>query len=331
MTNVGLYFDLRNPPHARVDPTRLHGFTLEMCEEAERLGAHSVWLTEHHLFDDDYIAQPLVFGAAIAARTRRVRIGTAIVIAPLHSPVEIAEQSALVDVVSGGRVDLGVGAGYRVPEYELYGVPAQGRYAATDNMVREVRRLHAKGGVTPGPVQDPLPIWLGYQGPQGARRAGLLGAPLLTANAGSWAAYRDGLQEAGHDPATGRMAGGIQAWVTEDPERDWPRVRDHLAYQQNSYLRHMVEGTDQPVPKEIDPEKLIRREPRGPLGYFWYGTPEEIARRIRGYIAGAPVETVYLWASVGGMAEDLVAEHVTTVCTRLAPLLQDSSPATGDT
>src|SRR5690349_24695506 len=101
MTNVGLYFDLRNPPHARVDPTRLHGFTLEMCEEAEHLGAHSVWLTEHHLFDDDYIAQPLVFAAAIAARTRRVRIGTAIVIAPLHSPVEIAEQSALVDVISG--------------------------------------------------------------------------------------------------------------------------------------------------------------------------------------------------------------------------------------
>ena len=115
MTNVGLYFDLRNPPASRVDPTRLHGFTLEMCEEAERLGAHSVWLTEHHLFDDDYIAQPLVFAAAIAARTRRVRIGTAIVIAPLHSPVEIAEQSALVDVVSGGRLDLGLGAGYRVP------------------------------------------------------------------------------------------------------------------------------------------------------------------------------------------------------------------------
>ena len=125
MTNVGLYFDLRNPPHARVDATRLHGFTLEMCEEAERLGAHSVWLTEHHLFDDGYIAQPLVFGAAIAARTRRVRIGTAIVIAPLHSPVEIAEQSALVDVISGGRLDLGIGAGYRVPEYQLYDVPAQ--------------------------------------------------------------------------------------------------------------------------------------------------------------------------------------------------------------
>ena len=122
------------------------------------------------------------------------------------------------------------------------------------------------------------------------------------------------------------MAGGIQAWVTDDPERDWPRVRDHLAYQQDSYRRHMVEGTDQPVPPPIDPEKLIRREPRGPLGYFWFGTPEDIAQRIRAYIGDAPVETVFLWASVGGMAEDLVAEHVTTVCTRLAPLLRRFRP-----
>jgi alkanesulfonate monooxygenase SsuD/methylene tetrahydromethanopterin reductase-like flavin-dependent oxidoreductase (luciferase family) len=259
-----------------------------------------------------------------------VRIGTAIVIAPLHSPAEIAEQSALVDVISGGRLDLGLGAGYRVPEYDLYGVSAHGRYAATDAMVREVRRLHAKGGVTPGPVQDPLPTWLGYMGPQGARRAGLLGAPLLTANGASWQPYRNALVEAGHDAASGRMAGGIQAWVTDDPERDWPRVRAHLAYQQDSYRRHMVEGTDQPIPPPIDPNKLIGREPRGPLGYFWFGTPEDIAERIRSYVGDAPVETVFLWASVGGMPEELVAEHVTTVCTRLAPLLGPTA-SRGDT
>ena len=113
--NVGLYFDLRNPPQWRQDPARLHAFALELCEEAEHLGAHSVWLTEHHQFDDDYIASPLTFAAAVAARTKRVRIGTAIVIAPLHHPAEIAEQAAMVDLVSNGRLDLGLGAGYRVP------------------------------------------------------------------------------------------------------------------------------------------------------------------------------------------------------------------------
>ncbi len=119
--NVGVYFDLRNAPSWPQDPARLYGFTLELCEEAERLGAHSVWLSEHHLFDDGYLPQPLTFAAAVAARTTRVRIGTAVLLAPLHDAVEIAEQVAVVDLVSNGRVELGLGAGYRVPEFELFG------------------------------------------------------------------------------------------------------------------------------------------------------------------------------------------------------------------
>jgi alkanesulfonate monooxygenase SsuD/methylene tetrahydromethanopterin reductase-like flavin-dependent oxidoreductase (luciferase family) len=111
--NVGLYFDLRNPPPWRQDWQRLYAFTLEMCEEAERLGIHSVWFTEHHLFEDGYIPQPLTFASATAARTSRIRIGIAILIAPLYHPVHLAEQAAVVDIVSGGRLDLGIGAGYR--------------------------------------------------------------------------------------------------------------------------------------------------------------------------------------------------------------------------
>ena len=210
---VGIYFDLRNPPAWRVPPSRLYGFTLEMCREAELLGCDSVWLTEHHLFDDDYLPQPLTFAAAVAARTQRVRIGTGILIAPLHHPAEVAEQAAVVDIVSDGRLDLGLGAGYRIPEFELFGAKMATRYRATDDMARELRRLWGAGGVTPRPVQERPPLWLGYQGPKGARRAGLLGECLLTLNKESWPAYRDALAEAGHDPAAARMAGGIQGWV----------------------------------------------------------------------------------------------------------------------
>ena len=110
---MGFYFDLRNPPQWRSDPAEVYGFTLEMCEEADRLGCHSIWLSEHHLFDDGYLPQPLTFAAAVAARTRRLRIGTTIVIAPLHHPVELAEQAAVVDIISHGRLELGLGAGYR--------------------------------------------------------------------------------------------------------------------------------------------------------------------------------------------------------------------------
>ncbi|MHB8463230.1 MAG: LLM class flavin-dependent oxidoreductase [Acidimicrobiales bacterium] len=318
---VGLCFDLRNPPEWPQDPARLYGFTLEMCEEAEHLGADSIWLSEHHLFDDGYLPQVLTYAAAVAARTNRVRIGTAILIAPLKPAVGIAEETAVVDIISAGRVDLGLGAGYRVPEYELFGADLSHRYTTTDQRVQELRRIWSEGRVTPAPVQDRVPIWLGYQGPQGARRAGLLGESLLTASAASWGPYREGLIEGGHDPATARMAGAVMAWISDDPDADWPVVSKHVGYQLDSYRRHMVEGTDQPTPKPVDPDKLREREVGQLLGYFLHATPEDAATRIREYTGDAPVETVFIFVSIGGMPEPLVARHVQTICSRLAPLL----------
>jgi alkanesulfonate monooxygenase SsuD/methylene tetrahydromethanopterin reductase-like flavin-dependent oxidoreductase (luciferase family) len=320
--NVGLYFDLRNPPQWRQDPARLHAFALELCEEAEHLGAHSVWLTEHHQFDDDYIASPLAFAAAVAARTTRVRIGTAIVIAPLHHPVEIAEQAAMVDLVSNGRLDLGLGAGYRVPEYALFGKTLERRYTQTDACAREVRRLWGPGGVTPQPVQSRPPIWMGYQGPQGARRAGLLGEGLLTADGRLWESYRAGLAEGGHEASAARMTGAVQGWVSDDPEADWPVVSKHVAYQVDSYRKHMVVGTGRPQPRPVDPDRLRGRE-SGVLEYFWCETPQSMASKVRAMIADSPTETVFFWASLGGMPEEWALRHVQTICTKLASLLKD--------
>jgi alkanesulfonate monooxygenase SsuD/methylene tetrahydromethanopterin reductase-like flavin-dependent oxidoreductase (luciferase family) len=324
--NIGIYLDLRHPSASNIDPARLYGFTLELCEEADALGCHSIWLSEHHLFDDGYLPQPLTFAAAVAARTTRVRIGTAIVIAPLHHPAELAEQAAVVDLVSGGRLDLGLGAGYRVPEFTLFGADMTRRYGATDACARELRRLWTI--TTPPPVQSRVPIWMGYQGPRGARRAGLLGEGLLSANASLWPGYHDALVEGGHDPATARMAGSINGWVTDDPERDWPLVAKHVGAQFDSYRRHMVEGTDQPVPRPVDPEQLrARTESRGTLDRVVYGTPEAVASDIRLFTAGAPVETVFLWASIAGMPEAVVAQHVRTICTQLAPRMGGYEPA----
>jgi alkanesulfonate monooxygenase SsuD/methylene tetrahydromethanopterin reductase-like flavin-dependent oxidoreductase (luciferase family) len=318
-----VYFDLRNPFQWTQDPSRLYGFTLEMCEEAEHLGASSAWFSEHHLFDDGYLTSPLTMAAAAAARTRRIRLGTAILIAPLHHPVEIAEQSVVVDLLSGGRLDLGVGAGYRVPEFELFDASMTARYRQTDDTVRRLRELWESNAVQPSPVQQPVPVWMGYQGPKGARRAGLLGERLLSANAALWKPYAEGLAEGGHPISTGLMAGGIQCWASDDPERDWPTVSKHIAYQIDSYRKHMVEGTDAPRPKPIDVERLVKEGRDGPLGSFIYGTPETVAGQIREYAAGAPVQTVYLWASIGGMSEADTAHNVQTICSRLAPLLAD--------
>ncbi|MGH3629774.1 MAG: LLM class flavin-dependent oxidoreductase, partial [Sciscionella sp.] len=179
---VGLYFDLRVPPGSGLDPARVHAHTLEMCEEAERAGLDSVWISEHHGFDDGYLPQPLTFAAAIAARTRTVRIGTALIVAPLHSTVEIAEQAAVVDLISDGRLDLGLGAGYRRAEFELFDAEHAARFATLARQVPELRQLWTGERVTPRPVQSPIPIWLGSGSERGARRAGALGAELLFLN-----------------------------------------------------------------------------------------------------------------------------------------------------
>jgi alkanesulfonate monooxygenase SsuD/methylene tetrahydromethanopterin reductase-like flavin-dependent oxidoreductase (luciferase family) len=327
---VGLYFDLRNPHGWRQDPARLHAFTLEAIEEAEHLGADSVWLSEHHLFADDYVAAPLTFLAAAAARTSRVRLGTAVVLAPLHHAVEIAEQAAMVDLISGGRLELGLGSGYRVPEYQLYRADLRRRYAQTDAKAAEIRRLLSPGGVLPQPVQPHLPIWMGYQGPKGARRAGLLGERLLSADARNWPSYRDGLTAAGHSLDCARMAGWINSWVTEDPDADWPTVKIHMAHQFDSYASHGVEGTGQPPPPPVDPEQVRAGTPDALLGYFWCDRPETVAQRIADYTEGAPVETVLIFASLAGMPEQMVARHIHTICTTLAPLLAEvGTPTAG--
>lgn len=319
---TGLYFDLRNPSRWQQDPVRLHAFTLELCEEADRCGIDSLWFTEHHKFDDGYLTQPLTFAAAVAARTARARIGTAVLVAPLHHPAKLAEEAALVDLISGGRLDLGLGAGYRVPEYELYGASMERRYHQTDSRVGQLRELWSAGGVTPRPVQDPVPIWMGYLGPQGAARAGRLNAGLLTANAEMWPTYREALSVAGHDVTAARMAGGIQGWVCDDPEADWPWVSEHLGYQLDSYRRHMVEGTGAPVPRPADPERVRQRSPRTSLDYFFHDTPAGMAEKVRAYTEGAPVDTVYFWASLGGMSEDRARANVTKICTEMAPRLR---------
>lgn len=321
--DVGLYFDLRNPPAWEQDTSRLYNFAIEMCEEVERMGAHSVWTTEHHLFEDGYITQPLTFLAAVAARTKRVRLGTAILLAPFRPAPLIAEEAAVVDLISGGRVDLGLGAGYRAPEFELYGADITKRYGTTLLRARELRQIWEEGRLKPMPVQRPIPIWLGFQGPKNAYKAGLQGNHLLTAMGTMFEPYRQGLIDGGHDPASARMAGGLQAWVTEDPEKDWPIVKKYVAAQLDSYRFHMVEGTEHPTPRPVDMDKLRSRSPLSTLDYFIFGTPEQVAEQVRAFTAGAPVETVFFWASFAGMPEDMVARNVETICTKLRPLLVD--------
>ncbi len=101
---VGLFFDLRNPVQWARPWSELYGRTLELLEGAEAMGLRSAWFTEHHLFDDGYLPQPLTFAAAVAARTSRITIGTGVLLAALRPAPLVAEEAALVDQLSGGRL-----------------------------------------------------------------------------------------------------------------------------------------------------------------------------------------------------------------------------------
>jgi len=319
---VGIHFDLRNPPGWARPPAAVYSRALEIASAAEEMGATSLWASEHHGFEDGYIPQPLTFLAAVAARTSRARLGTMVLLSPFRSAVTVAEEAAVVDLISGGRLDLALGAGYHRREFDLHGADFGDRFRTTDRQVAGLRRIWAEGRVTPPPAQDPIPLWLGYLGVQGARRAGRMGAGLLSLRREQHEPYLAGLREGGHGEAAARLSGPVQGVLARDPERAWARIRQHLSQHRDSYHSYAAEGTGQPAPPPIDPEEW-RRQPDDPaeLPKFLVDTPESAAERLNRYLGGRPVRDVIFWASTGGMPDDLVEENVELVCRELAPRL----------
>jgi alkanesulfonate monooxygenase SsuD/methylene tetrahydromethanopterin reductase-like flavin-dependent oxidoreductase (luciferase family) len=319
---LGLCFDLRNPQEWGRSWPAYYRESLDLVVEAERLGLDSVWFTEHHFFADGYLPQTLTMAAAVAARTTRIRIGTAIVVAPLHHPLELAEQAAVVDILSDGRLTLGLGAGYVHKEFAAFGADLARRYAETDGRVRELRALldpEREGSVTPPPVQRPFPIWLGYQGPQGARRAGRLGCGLLSLDPTLVEPYRAGLEDAGHDPASARVKGLLGLIVADDPDETFERLVPYICHQLNTYRAAATEGTGR-TPSLVTPDKV--RAQRGRPGFvppILVCTPGEAVTRLHEVAQQVPVDEVYCWASVAGMPDDLAARHVELLATQVRP------------
>jgi alkanesulfonate monooxygenase SsuD/methylene tetrahydromethanopterin reductase-like flavin-dependent oxidoreductase (luciferase family) len=281
------------------------------------------------VFEDGYLPQPLTFLAAVAARTSTVDLSTGVLLAPLHHPVEIAEQAAVVDGLSGGRLELPLGAGYRVPEFELYGVSRQGRFAALEKCVHELRRIWREGRVTPQPVRGEIPLWLGVFGPRGSRLAGRLGVGLFTLAPAHWEDYLAGLEEGGHPRSAARLGGSVNIVLSDDPERDFAQLGPRIAHNANTYIRYGSEGTDQPgvgtlsqvAVREIPAEELVRSPPtRFPLGFGIY-TPDEAVSHIQELVAGREVDIVYVYGAISGVVDELAWRNAELVAKELKPRL----------
>jgi alkanesulfonate monooxygenase SsuD/methylene tetrahydromethanopterin reductase-like flavin-dependent oxidoreductase (luciferase family) len=317
---VGIWVDMRNPSTWRRPWAEHYGWTVELIEEAERLDARTVWLSEHHFFDDGYLPQTLTFASAIAARTKRIRIGTSVLLAALPHAIQLAEEAAIVDIMSNGRLDLGLGAGVRRREFDMYGVDFGRRYALFEERIVELRRLWEEV-VRPAPLQQPVPMWGGFLGARGARITGRLGLGYVGVASDDsyqpgtpttpYEAYVAGLKEGAHPLSAHRVALGINMLVVaDDPEAVRARIIPHYLYQVNSYAQYTLEGTGQPLPP-----------PQEDAAQLAVLTPDDAAMYIKKLCGGLDVEEAYCWISLGGMPTDLVERHVELLCTKVAPLV----------
>lgn len=306
----GLYLDLRNTSQ---EPwPEVYERALALCERVDETAASSVWLAEHHGFRDGYLPQPLTFAAAVAARTHRLRIGTAVLLATVRHPQHLAEEAAIVDILSNGRLDLGLGAGSRDAEFRMFDLsaptaPLRALFDAREALLA----TFARGTVTPPPVQPSIPIWLGCDGPKGARRAGQVGAGLLSARRSLWDSYRTGLLEGGHDPdVTARMSGPVNVFLCDAPDRDRDTIAQAYERLWDTYAAEREGTSGAEATARSDAQAALAAGLDGGTRGLVITTAAEAARLLADHYRGIPIDTVFTWGMLLGVPQDLMDRHV---------------------
>jgi alkanesulfonate monooxygenase SsuD/methylene tetrahydromethanopterin reductase-like flavin-dependent oxidoreductase (luciferase family) len=298
----GVLYDFRNPvAWQRPWPDFYRGL-LDQIISLEELGFDAVWLTEHHFVADGYLPAVFPVAGAIAARTRRLRIGTNLLLLPLHHPVLVAENAAVLDVLSDGRFTLGVGLGYRDEEFRGLGVARAERPGRMEEGLRLVRQCWAAEGpfdhfgrywrlagvdVQPKPVQaGGVPIWVGARGDRALDRAARLGDGWLAAGAGhsEYLAYRSACEQ--HGRPIGPIAALRNVWVG-----DWSEAERFATYMQTSYRQWYGQAADLPV-------DTVAATPANeyplPLDWYWIGEPGFITDQLLAAHAEVPFDQLIM-------------------------------------
>ena len=225
----------------------LYAGAIEMCEWAEGRGAVAAVFSQHHAADDGYLPSPIPLAAAVASRTKELPISVAALLLALYEPVKLAEDMAVVDLISRGRVSYVVGIGYRPEEFDMFGVDRHRRAAIVEDRIALLQRLWRGETVdvdgrlvriTPPPFTPGGPM-LAYGGGSeaAARRAGRLGLMFL-------AETHDSTLEEAYRAEGGSSAPGcffppsgmpLTVFVADDPERAWADIGEYLLLDAVSY------------------------------------------------------------------------------------------------
>lgn len=299
-TQVGIgLFTAQLPPDSGRSFVEEYRDIVELARLAERVGFDSAWVSEHHGSGDGYMPSLLPVLGALAAATDRILLGTGVMLAPFHDPLRLAEDAATVDLLSEGRLILGLGLGWREEEFRMWSIPIGERVRRTVETVEVLRkawtgerfshegRVHSydRVRITPPPAQEGgPPIYLGGFAEPSVQRAGRLGDGYILSRSRledakrslAWA--EEGAREAGKDPADLAFAVLRNAFVSKESDA-WEVVLPGVAHQLGVYPAWAA-GADTPdrgFEGHPPDEETMRSVTTA-------GDPEEVIRGLRPFV-----------------------------------------------
>jgi alkanesulfonate monooxygenase SsuD/methylene tetrahydromethanopterin reductase-like flavin-dependent oxidoreductase (luciferase family) len=290
MSFFGLRFDFRNPELAGTTMAERYQAALDMAEWADGLGFVIIVLSEHHGSDDGYLPSPLAMAAAMAARTKQARIQIAALIAPFHDPLRLAEDIAVVDLLSNGRLDLVVANGYVPGEFAMFDCELSDRVRRTTETVTTLKQawtgepFEFRGRtvqVRPTPAQPGGPkISLGGSGPKAARRAARIADGFMPSDGSIWEVYREEMLALGKPDPGPHLGGDTSAFhLAHDVEQGWKEYAPFALHEVNAYGEWMASaglGREGGYVTTDDTDALRA------TGQYRVLTPDDLVAEIRG-------------------------------------------------
>jgi alkanesulfonate monooxygenase SsuD/methylene tetrahydromethanopterin reductase-like flavin-dependent oxidoreductase (luciferase family) len=330
----GVVHDFRCPPGSDVPMPRVYAETFEQIALAEQWGLDLCWFTEHHFIDDGYLPNFVPVAGAAAARTSRIRFSTDICLLPFRHPVRLAEDLAILDNVSDGRMELGAGMGYVAHEFAGFGIPRSRRVSLTEETLEILRRAWSGEAftfegkrwtfrdlrVTPDPVQPGgPPLWIAATGTEGARRAARFDTHLLPQGPAPavlepWQAE---LQASGRNPSDYRVGIIRGVFVTDDAERDWPPVAAAERYRRDVYVK-LIKAAGDNLGRGPGPREPI---PLNPLEWT-VGDVEHCVAELTGFMRDHSVTDLVTWGGPPGLPPSVMNASLERFATEVVPRLR---------
>jgi alkanesulfonate monooxygenase SsuD/methylene tetrahydromethanopterin reductase-like flavin-dependent oxidoreductase (luciferase family) len=284
-----------------------------MCRWADEKGGLLVSLAEHHGSADGYLPSPLVLAAAIAACTSSLNIAINALIAPLHDPLRLAEDAAVVDLVSGGRLTVTIAGGYVQDEFDMFAADIHARPARVRETVATLKAawtgepFEHRGRtvqVHPTPAQPGGPaVLLGGTSEGAARRAARIADGFVPTEPEYWDFYRDEcLKLAKPDPGPGMTNTAAVVVLAEDPDAAWPQLAPFFLHETNTYGAWQARA-------EVDPSyrPMASIEDLRASGRYRVLTPDAYAGELATQ-GEAALEVMH--PMVGGIPPDLAWRHL---------------------